>query len=249
MILTLCPACAAPLPDTSAKQCSRCKTRYCGPACQKQHWEEGGHDKLCKKIKKAGGAEQYNANTKYAESVVVAAKACAEDTKGQTCYICLEAVHPSTGEGLVRGCGCQGNQGFLHVSCLVRRDEILMDEAKDRVFATWDFEATISNMKDAEKIAKGMLSCKLCKKRYDAKILRALGWGCWKRCASKSEQRWSAGSDEHTQITGALTNLGGCLSESGHQAEAAEVDRALQLAFPSDWLMNMNSLINSHRSK
>ena len=47
MILTNCPVCAAPLPDTSAKQCSRCKTRYCGPACQKQHWEEGGHDKLC----------------------------------------------------------------------------------------------------------------------------------------------------------------------------------------------------------
>ena len=26
-----------------------------------QHWKEGGHDTLCKKIKKAGGAEQYNA--------------------------------------------------------------------------------------------------------------------------------------------------------------------------------------------
>ena len=34
MILTKCPCCAAPLPTTSAKQCSRCKTRYCGPACQ-----------------------------------------------------------------------------------------------------------------------------------------------------------------------------------------------------------------------
>jgi hypothetical protein len=81
-----------------------------------------------------------------------------------------------------------------------------------------------------------MLSCKLCKKQYDAIILRALGWGCWKRCASKSEQRWSAGSDEQLQITGALTNLAGCLSESGHQAEATGVDQALKLAF-SDWLM------------
>ena len=41
------------LPALTAKQCSRCKTRYCGPECQVQHWEEGGHDKLCKKIKKA----------------------------------------------------------------------------------------------------------------------------------------------------------------------------------------------------
>ena len=39
-----------------------------------QHWEGGGHDQLCKKIKKAGGAEQYNANQKYAEAVTVAAE-------------------------------------------------------------------------------------------------------------------------------------------------------------------------------
>ena len=45
------------------------------PACQKQHWEQFGHDKLCKKIKRAGGAEQYHANKKYTEPVV-AAKAC-----------------------------------------------------------------------------------------------------------------------------------------------------------------------------
>ena len=95
MILTKRPCCAAPLPPTSAKQCSRCKTRYCGPACQKKHWEEGGHDKLCRKIKKSGGAEQYNANTKYTEAVAVATKACADDTKGQTCYICLLYTSPS----------------------------------------------------------------------------------------------------------------------------------------------------------
>ena len=92
MILTQCPVCAAPLPDLTAKQCSRCKTRYCGPACQKQHWEAGGHDKLCKLIKRGGGAEQYHADTKYTKVVAVAAEACADDTKGQTCYICTQAV-------------------------------------------------------------------------------------------------------------------------------------------------------------
>ena len=71
MILTKCAACAAPLPHTSAKQCSRCKTRYCGPACQKQHWD-GGHKDLCKRIKKGGGAEQYHADKKYKEAVAVA---------------------------------------------------------------------------------------------------------------------------------------------------------------------------------
>ena len=47
MILTNCAACAAPLPH-KAKQCSRCKTRYCGPACQKKHWDEGGVKKWSK---------------------------------------------------------------------------------------------------------------------------------------------------------------------------------------------------------
>ena len=80
MILTNCAACAAPLGLSLGKKCGRCSTRYCGAACQVQHWKEGGHDKLCRKIKKAGGAEQYNANQKYTEAVSVAVEKCAEDT-------------------------------------------------------------------------------------------------------------------------------------------------------------------------
>ena len=135
MILTLCPACAAPLPGTSAKQCSRCKTRYCGPACQEQHWKEGGHKDQCKQIKRGGGAELYHANTKYVESVAVAAEACAEDTKGQTCFICTQALHWKTKEGLVRGCACRGTAGFAHVSCLVEQAKILVAEAEEN---NWD---------------------------------------------------------------------------------------------------------------
>ena len=101
MLLTQCAVCATELGLSLGKKCGRCSTRYCGAECQKQHWEEGGHDQLCKKIKKAGGAEQYNANNKYAESVAIAVDKCAEDTKGKTCYICMEAVHRRTKEGLV----------------------------------------------------------------------------------------------------------------------------------------------------
>ena len=104
MILTQCAVCATELGLTLGKKCGRCSTRYCGPECQVQHWKEGGHDTLCKPIKKAGGAEQYNANKKYTEAVAVAAEACAEDTKGQTCYICTQALHWKTKDGLVRGC-------------------------------------------------------------------------------------------------------------------------------------------------
>ena len=75
--------------------------------------EEGGHDKLCRKIRKGGGAEQYHADTRYTEALKVAAYIkCAEDTKGQTCYICTQALHWKTKEGLVRGC-CMPRDGGL----------------------------------------------------------------------------------------------------------------------------------------
>ena len=131
MILTQCAVCATDLGLTLGKKCGRCSTRYCGPECQKQHWEAGGHDKLCKKIKKAGGAEQYNANNKYAEAVTVAVEACAEDTKGQACYICTQALHWKTKEGLVRMCACRGTAGFAHVSCLAEEAKILFAEAEE----------------------------------------------------------------------------------------------------------------------
>ena len=74
MIITNCAACAAPLARL-AKQCSRCKTRYCHAECQREHWNVGGHKDLCKKIKKGGGAEQYHADKKYKEAVAAAVEA------------------------------------------------------------------------------------------------------------------------------------------------------------------------------
>ena len=214
MILTNCPVCAAPLPDTSAKQCSRCKTRYCGPACQKQHWEQG-HDKLCKKIKKGGGAEQFHAEMKYAESVVVAAKACAEDTKGQTCYICLEAIHSRTGEGLVRGCACgdrdgvaSGRAGVAHVSCLAEQAKILVTEAQENNLGV-----------DAcNERWERWHTCGLCKQEYHGVVKCALGWACWKT---------NLGRPEADQVRGLAMNLlGNGLNDAGHFEDALSVREA-----------------------
>ena len=69
MILTQCAVCATELGYPWARN-TAAAARYCGAECQVQHWKEGGHDTL-QKIKKAGGAEQYNANKKYAEAVSV----------------------------------------------------------------------------------------------------------------------------------------------------------------------------------
>merc|ERR1719343_90885 len=67
---------------------------------------------------------------KYKEAVAVAVEACADDTKGQTCYICTQALHWKTKEGLVRGCACRGTAGLAHVSCLAEQAKILYAEAE-----------------------------------------------------------------------------------------------------------------------
>jgi len=146
MILTNCAACAAPLAH-DAPRCVRCKTRYCDSTCQHDHWRRG-HKQICKKIHRGGNAEQYNADKKYKKAVAVAVEACATDTAGQTCYICTEALHSRTGEGLVRGCACgdrdgvaSGTTGIAHVSCLAEQAKILVEEAEENNLPTakaWD---------------------------------------------------------------------------------------------------------------
>ena len=178
MILTQCACCAAPLPHL-AKQCSRCKTRYCGPACQAQHWKEGGHDKVCKKIKRGGGAEQYHADKQYKEAVKVAVEKCADDTKGQTCYICTEAVHWKTKEGLVRGCSCRGTSGFAHVSCLTEQAKILVAEGEENNLDDEEFNERFDRWH----------TCSLCEQQYHGVVRCALGWACWKTYVGRPEDQ------------------------------------------------------------
>ena len=119
-----------------------------------------------RKLKKPA-AQSSNANQKYTEAVAVAAEKCAEDTKGQTCYICTQALHWKTKEGLVRGCSCRGTAGFAHVSCLAEQAKILMAEAEE-------------NNLDARGLRErgnGGTPCGLCEQKYHGVVKRcALGW-------------------------------------------------------------------------
>ena len=183
MILTHCAACAAPLGLALGKKCGRCSTRYCGPACQEQHWKEGGHDQLCKKIKKQGGAEQYNANKKCSEAVAAAAEKCTDDTKGQTCYICTQAIHWKTKEGLVRMCSCRGTAGFAHVSCLAEQAKLLFAEAEE-------------NKLDVDVLSerwKRWHTCSLCEQQHHGVVRCALGWACWKTYVGRPETNKARG--------------------------------------------------------
>ena len=203
MILTQCAVCATELGLSLGKKCGRCSTRYCGAECQVQHWKEGGHDKLCKTIKKAGGAEQYNANQKYAEAVAVAAEKCADDTKGQTCYICTQALHWKTKEGLVRGCACRGTAGFAHVSCLAEQAKILEAER-------------VENNRESQW--HRWHTCSLCKQDYHGVVRCALGWACWKTYV---------GRPETDQLFGlAMSVLGSSLTTVDHHEDALSVKEA-----------------------
>ena len=208
MILTQCAVCATELGLSLGKKCGRCSTRYCGAACQKQHWESGGHDKLCKKIKKSGGAEQYNAEQRYAKAVAVAAEKCAEDTKGQTCYICTQALHWKTKEGLVRGCSCRGTAGFAHVSCLAEQAKILVAEAEENNL-DWKVLGERWNR---------WHTCSLCKQDHHGVVHNALGWACWKTYVGRPE------ADELR--LSAMRVLGSGLSDADHDADALSVREA-----------------------
>ena len=207
MILTTCPNCAAPLAH-NAPRCGSCQTRYCGRDCQEQHWKQGGHKAICQEIKRGGGAEQYHADKKLKEAVAVAAEACAEDTKGQTCYICTQALHWKTKEGLVRGCACRGTSGFVHVSCLAEQAKILVAEAEENNLGVDAMTARL----------KRWYACRLCEQEYHGVVKCALGWACWKTYVGRPEE-----DQVHNMAIG---QLGSGLADAGHNLDALSVQEA-----------------------
>ena len=207
MILTHCAQCAAPL-DHKAPRCGICKTRYCGRSCQEQHWKQGGHKAICQEIKRGGGAEQYHADKKCAEAVAAAVEACADDTKGQTCYICTQALHWKTKEGLVRGCACRGTSGFVHVSCLAEQAKILVAEAEENNLGV---DAMTERL-------KRWYACRLCEQEYHGVVKCALGWACWKAYVGRPEE-----DQVHNMAIG---QLGSGLSAADREAEALSVQEA-----------------------
>jgi len=97
--------------------------------------------------------------------------------EGQTCYICTEAVHWKTKEGLVRGCACHTTEGFVHVSCLLEQAKILVAEAEE------------NNLDDKAMDERWELwfACNLCEQGYHGVVRCALGWACWKTYLGRPE--------------------------------------------------------------
>ena len=214
--LSTCARCAEPIPH-NAQRCSRCHTRYCGAACQAQHWNAGGHKDLCKKIKKAGGAEKANADAKYKAAVTDAVEDCKEATKGQTCFICTEgAVRRHTAnEGLVSGyCACRGTAGFVHISCLVEQAKLAVadDMSRESSLERWNRWHT----------------CRLCNQPIYGKVKCALGWACWKAYSDGSYLDRASGTFKAEINTfQAFQAVGDGLSGVGRHEEALTILKTL----------------------
>ena len=101
----------------------------------------------------------------YEEAVAEAVEVCAEDTAGQTCYICYGEGDE---EGLVRGCACRGENGFAHVSCLARGAQAAVERGGPG-FDRWS-------------------TCGLCEQQYHGVVSCALGWACWKTYVGRPEE-------------------------------------------------------------
>ena len=114
---------------------------------------------------------------KYTEAVAAAAEACEDDTKGQTCYICTQALHWKTKEGLVRMCACRGTAGIAHVSCLAEQAKILVAEA---------VENNLDNKAKEARWAR-WYACSLCEQEHHGVVRCALGWACWKTYVGRPE--------------------------------------------------------------
>ena len=144
----------------------------------------------------AGLPSREQAVLHYDEAVAKAVLACAEDTAGQTCYICMDGA---AGEGLVRGCSCRGGNGFAHVSCLARG-------------------AQAAVQRDARNGCVRWHTCGLCKQRYHGVVRCALGWACWKTYVGRPE--------EDPVLDLAMNQLGNGLSSANHHEEALSVGEA-----------------------
>ena len=155
-----------------------------------------------------GDAEQDRADTKYREASAAAVAKCADDTKGQTCFICMEGIHPETNEGVVRGCACRGAAGFAHVSCLARQAKVLVAEAEER-----DLDGDAFGAK-----WRRWDTCSLCKQDYHGVVACALGWACWKTYVGRPEM------DMSRRL--AINVLGNGLTEADHDEEALSVREA-----------------------
>ena len=160
---------------------------------------------------------------KYEEAVADAVEECADDTAGQTCFICMDGAAE---EGLVRGCACRGEAGFAHVSCLAR----VVQVAKARSYSEFSLKFSL------------WCTCHQCKQQYHGVVRCALGWACWKTYVGRPET--------NVLLRAAMTQLGNGLAAAHHNEDTLSVGEAelammRRLGVPEEALLALQGNLSS----
>jgi hypothetical protein len=109
---------------------ARLQVWYCSVECQKVHWKEGGHKKVCKATQAvvskvvaprgAAGATGFSSPALASGGATTAKKPSSSTTSasqsdGGVCTICLESDPPP----IQSGCACRGDAGLAHIECRI----------------------------------------------------------------------------------------------------------------------------------
>ena len=148
-----------------------------------------------------------------AQAVAVAVEACAADTAGQTCFICMDG--PAE-EGLVRMCACRGASGFAHVSCLAKDAQVAVERA-DTGWARWH-------------------TCRQCEQQYHGVVRCALGWACWKTYLGRPETDWDR-RDAMNELGNGLLETG--QNEDALSVKEAELAMKRRLGASEDSILSV----------
>ena len=220
-ILTRCAACLVEIPHT-APRCGRCHTRYCGEACQREHWKQqpthpwssGPHEKFCKTIKKAGGAEQHYANTKYIQAVKTAEDCCDTSTKDNgpkaaknksLKYVVGETPVDDTSAAIRTQLKIDGHTGLTCHVCRKGGKLVRMCACSGKngfahigcleKKAAKSVEDAVNKrgprVPHSEQSWARWNACPLCGAEYVGQLSNALGWACWRTyCRRTDEADW-----------------------------------------------------------
>ena len=106
-------------------------------------------------------------------AAAAAVEACAADTAGQTCFICMDGDDE---EGLVRMCACRGGNGFVHVSCLAKQANMQFGQHL----------AAAQRSHDTRNVFLRWLDCRLCEQPFHGLVALAMARACVSTYASRS---------------------------------------------------------------
>ena len=159
ILTTTCAVCARPLDDTFHR-CDRCETRYCSADCERG---DSDHSEYCEDTHELGGPFLLWACRLFFKHQRLAIAECKAPSDAQ-CYICWE------GGDLVRGCSCRGNFGLVHMACLIKHANSILQRPD------WS-------------ILEHYSRCLYCEQKFHGSVACVMAVMCWSKFVDYRPER------------------------------------------------------------